>query len=114
MPCVERVAQWSRAENLWQARSAVVPFTTVAEMNDYYPLICDSSQVLIRREERFSKTAVGWILREVSRYDPQLVLTFIDTELPHFSTESLKNATKYFDTSLQKDMVTRLRKNKPA
>jgi hypothetical protein len=33
---------------------------------------------LIKREERFGKTAVGWALREYSEIDSGFVETFID------------------------------------
>jgi 3-methyladenine DNA glycosylase AlkD len=107
--CAKKVSEWCHAGNLWQARSAVVPFTTVAEESDFYPMVKDSSRVLIRRDERFAKTAVGWILREISKYDPHLVMSFIDANLAHFSTESLRNAMKYFDKSIQKGTIARLR-----
>ena len=55
-----------------------------------------SCQVLIRREERFAKTAVGWVLRDISKYDPAFVMRVVEENLVHFSTESLRNALKYF------------------
>ena len=56
-----------------------------------------------RREERFDKIAVGWILREISRYDEAFVRQVIDENLPRFSGESFKNATKHFDRDTQGD-----------
>ena len=37
-----------------------------------------SCSKLIRREERFAKTAVGWILRELSKTDKKAVVAFIE------------------------------------
>ena len=59
------------------------------------PLVLSSSSVLIRREERFAKTAVGWVLRDLSKYEPRKVTVFVDEQLCYFSTESLRNALKY-------------------
>ena len=109
--CAEAIAAWRRAENLWQARAAVVAFVGVADNSDYYPLIGDSCQVLIRWRERFAKTAVGWILRDISKQDKMWVKTFIEGNLSHFSNESLKNATKHFD---QDERTTYLRLLKSA
>jgi len=89
------ISKWSSAENLWQARASVVAFVRVAENSDYYNMIEKSCSNLIKREERFSKTAVGWILREISKHDSKLVKQFIERNMSHFSIESLRNALKY-------------------
>ena len=83
---------WS---NLWQARASVVSFVRVADNSDYYNMIEMSCSNLIKREERFSKTSVGWILREISKHESKLVKQFIERNLSHFSIESLRNALKY-------------------
>jgi 3-methyladenine DNA glycosylase AlkD len=94
--CAKGVSAWCRAENLWQARASVVAFVVLAGDSTYYPLILDSCRVLVGREERFSKTAVGWILRDISKRDQALVRGFIEENLDSFSLESLRNALKYF------------------
>jgi 3-methyladenine DNA glycosylase AlkD len=103
LACAQRIAAWRQAENLWQARAALVAFVNVAGSSEYYPAIKASCQVLIRRPERFAKTAVGWILREVSNYDEPFVQQVIAANIGHFSLESLKNATKYFRREKQTD-----------
>ena len=96
MDWARQIADWRDAENLWQARASLVPFTKVAADRTYDLLVESSCKVLIRREERFAKTAVGWVLREISRYDQAFVRGVIEANLDHFSAESLRNATKYF------------------
>lgn len=94
--CAEAVSEWRGAENLWQARASVVPFVTLADVSTWYPLVRGSCKALIRREERFAKTAVGWVLRDISKHDKVLVDGFVDENLTYFSLESLRNALKYF------------------
>jgi len=89
------ISAWSSTENLWQARASVVAFVRVADNSDYYNMIERSCSNLIKREDRFSKTAVGWILREISKHDSKLVKQFIERNMSHFSIESLRNALKY-------------------
>ena len=107
--CARSIAAWHTAENLWQARASLVAFVPVAEQTDYYPLIETACATLIRRPERFAKTAVGWILRDISRQDPAFVERVVEANLPHFSTESLKNALKYFDLRERKAYQQRLK-----
>ena len=94
--CAEQVFTWHAVDNLWQARASPVAFVPVAENEKYYPLVESSCQQIIKRDERFAKTAVGWILREISKYDQPFVERVIEHNAAYFSTESLKNATKYF------------------
>ena len=94
--CAERISIWHKAENLQQARASPVASVPVAENKDFYPLIEISCQCLIKRDEWFAKTAVGWILRDISKYDQTFVDGVLRQDIIYFSVESLKNATKNF------------------
>jgi len=94
--CGGAVAAWAGTSYLWQARAGVVAFVPVVTEARYDPLIYPACQTLIRREERFAKTGVGWILRDLSKRDPAAVRRFVDQNLAYFSTEALRNAYKYF------------------
>lgn len=102
--CAEAISEWHTANNVWQARCAVVAFTTLTKDNQYTSLLLKSNVKLIKREERFAKTAVGWILRELSKVDKQIVVDFIAENRQYFSRESHENAIKYFDKEKKKKM----------
>lgn len=102
--CAEALSKWNTAENVWQARCSVVAFTTLTKKNQYTSLLLKSSAKLIKREERFAKTAVGWILRELSKIDKQIVVDFIAENRQSFSRESHENAIKYFEKDEKKKM----------
>lgn len=107
--CAREISDWHTAENLWQARASLVAFVKHADHDDYYPLIHTAIVKLIHREERFAKTAVGWMLREISRADQEFVHTELEANLRYFSIESLKNATKYFSKDDQKSYLQQLK-----
>ena len=102
--CAEAISKWNTAKNVWQARCSVVAFTTLTKDNEYTSLLLKSNAKLIKREERFAKTAVGWILRELSKVDKQIVVNFIAENRQSFSRESLENATKYFEKEEKRKM----------
>ncbi len=106
----EVLANWSEADYLWQARCSIVPFVKVADKPEFYPLLIQACIKLIQREERFSKTAVGWVLHDVSKTDPGFVISFVEQYLVYFSNESLKNALKYFNKPRQQFYLTEKRK----
>lgn len=107
MECAKAVSEWNIAENVWQARCSVVAFTNINKESQYTHLILESNAILIQREERFAKTAVGWLLREISKIDQGIVVDFIKKYGQHFSKECLENAIKYFDKK-EKILLRRL------
>ena len=102
--CAETITKWNSVENVWQARCSIVSFTTLTKDDSYISLILESCDKLIRREERFAKTAVGWILREISKTQKQVVVDYIEEYRTYFSRESHENAIKYFEKDEKKNL----------
>jgi 3-methyladenine DNA glycosylase AlkD len=103
-PCAIRISDWRVSPNLWQARASLVAFVSVAGCAQYYPLIESGCRTVTRRQERFAKTAVGWILREISKSDPALVRCLVTENIGHFTAESLNNAIKTFSQEERKKL----------
>ncbi|RMH61154.1 MAG: hypothetical protein D6677_12395 [Calditrichaeota bacterium] len=53
---------------------------------------------------------LAWVLRDVSKHDQAFVRRFIKENIKHFSSESLKNATKYFEKE-DLDYYRKMRRN---
>ncbi len=62
MPCAKTIAEWRSSKNAWQARASAVSFINLTKIGEFTPIILRSCAILIKREKRFAKTAVGWIL----------------------------------------------------
>ena len=93
---ISRLKHWSRDPYLWKARASLVPFAQAGTMMDHTQEIKRFADILIRREERFAKTAVGWVLREYSKHDEEFVLTFLSKHVKHTTAEVKRNALKYY------------------
>jgi 3-methyladenine DNA glycosylase AlkD len=104
-PVAQTLTSWKDSFYLWHARSAVVPFIKVANQQKYYPYIREVCIKLIKIEERFAKTAVGWLLRDVSKHDHTFVERFIKEHSRYFSLESVRNATRYFDNKVRQKLI---------
>lgn len=89
--------KWNHSPLLWKARASLVPFAQSKTIANYGATIRRFSENLIRREERFCKTAVGWVMREYSRHDPDFVRAFLSEFEKHISREVERNARKYLD-----------------
>jgi len=57
------------------------------------------------KEDRFAKTAVGWILRGLSKHDEDGVREFVEKHPGGFSIEAISNAVKCYDEKERKRYV---------
>ena len=90
------LATWSRdGATLWTRRAPAAAFATLAPKPEpfagFTELCVDVCEALAPDGERFAQTAIGWLLRELSKQRPDVVLAFVaDHDL---STEARRMAT---------------------
>ena len=93
--CVTEFRKWNRHPSIWKARASLVPFAMAKTIDRHGDVIAAFSSVLIQRDERFCKTAVGWVMREYSKVDATYVAAFLEERKAWLTKEVIKNATKY-------------------
>ena len=93
--------RWNRDPYLWKGRASLVPFARSKNIADHSKSIERFSDILIRREERFAKTAVGWVMREYSKVDEDFVHDFLSKHVKHTTWEVKRNALKYYRQKLK-------------
>jgi len=93
--------RWNQDPYLWKARASLVPFALSKSIGDHSTTIERFSDILIRREERFAKTAVGWVMREYSKLDEEFVLDFLSKHVKHTTWDVKRNALKYYRQKLK-------------
>lgn len=93
---ITQLKKWNKDPYLWKARASLVPFAQCKSLNTHFEIVDAFCQTLITRDERFCKTAVGWVLREISKFDKNYVVKFLEVYNPHVTFEVKQNASKYF------------------
>jgi 3-methyladenine DNA glycosylase AlkD len=78
---VRAIARWCTADTTWQRRAACLAFTRLAPHGDRaHPglteLVLRVCATVVWSSERVDQTAVGWVLRELSRGAPARVEAF--------------------------------------
>lgn len=102
---VAAISDWRFADNVWRARSSVVGLLCLSKKTEYRDIIWENCRVLICREERFAKTAVGWMMREIARWDEPHVKQFLEHFKKDMSLEATRNAAKHFSAAEKKKYV---------
>jgi len=93
--CARRIAEWSRARNLWRRRAAGVGFVNLAPNGDgnfggFTTMLLDVCGDTVRYFERFAQTGTGWVLRELSHAEPDRVAAFVGSHLDVMSREAVR------------------------
>lgn len=96
--CARAVSEWRTAGNLWQRRAAGVAFVNLAPRGEanftgFTAMLLETCAVTGRSPERFAQTGVGWVLRELSRAEPEQVASFVEQRIAQLSTEAVNYAT---------------------
>jgi 3-methyladenine DNA glycosylase AlkD len=77
------LATWGRAESLWQRRAALVAFVEPAsrardQFSGFTELVLQLCRDNLVSDDRFAHTGPGWVLRELSRAEPDVVRRFVE------------------------------------
>ncbi len=92
---LKEFAEWNNSTGQWKARASLVPFAQCKSLPEHKKTVEFFSATLIKREERFCKTAVGWVLREFSKLDIGFVQEFLARHREWVTAEVRRNALKY-------------------
>lgn len=111
-PAVREVIKWRTAKNLWLRRLSIVSFVGHARKGDALfkgalQMILETAAVVVKSEERFHQTGVGWVIREVYKGKPKVAERFIDEHHRHFSREGLRYAIEKMPEKKRKKYLTR-------
>jgi hypothetical protein len=93
---------WRTADTIWQRRAACLAFTKVApDGDDGMPGLCEIvlsiCATVVWSHERYDQTAVGFILRELSRGEPERVEAFFRRFALLMSKECARAAVAKFN-----------------
>ena len=89
------VASWQNSENLWQRRAAIVAFRKASLHPEYHPLIEQIIATLVKEQERFIQTGIGWVLSDMSKKYPTKVEALFRQYIQEFCKEVIDRHAKY-------------------
>ena len=96
-PVAERIAAWTAAGVLWRRRAAAVALAPLAPDGErafagFPELALGVCRANVRSDERFLQTSVGWLLRELSKAEPEAVTAFAAEHADRLSPEARRMA----------------------
>ena len=88
--------RWVKQENIWLQRTVLLYGLKHKQQLDWGRLQADIKK-LANSSEFFVQKATGWVLREYSKVEPQLVFSFIDDHRATLSKLAMREGEKYRD-----------------
>jgi len=103
---ISEIHTWKNSDNLWQQRASCVSFVKTARFGTNKDKIMDICSTCVKSPERFVQLGNGWLLRELSLYDLELVVNFIKENYQNFSREGLRYAIEKMNNSLRNSLLS--------
>jgi 3-methyladenine DNA glycosylase AlkD len=96
--CARAIAEWRSTANLWRRRASGVAFVNHAGADrelfvGFRAMVLEICWPTVRDPQRFAQTGTGWVLRELSKADPSLVIGFVEAHLGLMSREAVRSTT---------------------
>jgi 3-methyladenine DNA glycosylase AlkD len=106
-PLVERfpglgatLDRWARDEDFWVRRAALLAeLVALREGRGDFERFGRHADAMLEEGELFVRKAIGWVLRDASRMDPERVATWLLPRAARASALTLREATKYLPAS---------------
>ena len=94
----KKIAKWRTSTNFWRRRATVLPYVHLSKKRIYRKEYAERSLAAIvphlADNEFFVAKAVGWVLRELSKREPDLVRRFIDDNRERMTRLSIREGSK--------------------
>lgn len=116
-PLVERspkletvLDRWAADGDLWIRRSAVLALLLPLRRGegDWHRFV-RFADAMLDEKEFFIRKALGWVLREVAKVDPDRVRRFVDARIDHISGVTIREAVKYLPSADRTELLDRYR-----
>jgi 3-methyladenine DNA glycosylase AlkD len=98
-PDLERTfVKWSKSDNYWRRRASILPYLFLSLKQNYKPeydeRILSVVKPHISDEEFFVGKAAGWVIRELSKRNPDVVRDFIEEHKGSMTKLVLREGSK--------------------
>ncbi len=91
-----RLDRWARDSDFWLRRAALLTLLLPLRRGaGDWPRFARYADAMLEEREFFIRKAIGWVLREVGKQRPRLVVEFLAPRLDRLSGLTLREAVKY-------------------
>jgi 3-methyladenine DNA glycosylase AlkD len=94
----KKIAKWRASSNFWRRRASILPYVHLSKKRIYRDEYAERTLAAIvphlSDTKFFVAKAVGWVLRELSKREPDLVRSFIEENRERMTKLSIREGSK--------------------
>jgi 3-methyladenine DNA glycosylase AlkD len=95
----KKIARWRKSNNFWRRRATILPYVHLTKkgiyQEEYAARALSAVTPHLTDTEFFVAKAVGWVLRGLSKLEPELVRNYIDENRGVMAKLSIREGSKY-------------------
>lgn len=89
------LTRWSRDADFWIRRASLLVLLKPVRSGRDFVRFARYADDMLEEQEFFIRKAIGWVLRELSKSDPETVRSWIEPRLDRMSGVTKREAVKY-------------------
>ena len=102
----KRVHRWVTHDDFWIRRSALLAFLIrLREGRDGFDRFARYAETMLHEKEFFIRKAIGWVLRETSKKQPELVIAFLTRNIRAVSPLTFREGSRQLSATDQKRLA---------
>jgi 3-methyladenine DNA glycosylase AlkD len=103
---IRRLKPWTRSRNRWRRRAAAVALVPLARRGKHHQAAYDICDRLAEDRDDMVEKAVGWLLKETSRAEPQAVADYLLDNSQRLSRTTIRYAAEKLPARLRKRVLS--------
>ena len=120
-PLVERYPElvatldrWAEDEDFWVRRQAMLSLLPALRRGGGFGRFARYADAMLDEREFFIRKVIGWVLREVSKKRPELVIEWLAPRTGRASGVTFREAVKYLPAEEKERLTAAFREGRPA
>ena len=106
----EELDRWASDEDFWIRRSAILALLGPLRRGEGdWPRFVRYADPMLEEKEFFIRKAIGWVLREVSKKDPERVFRYLRPRTDRVSGLTLREGSKYLPAEQHEELLAAYR-----
>ena len=103
---VEVMNRWAGEDDFWVRRAALLAeLEPLRHGRGDFARFARHADAMLEEREFFIRKAIGWVLREVARKRPELVVAFLEPRLERIAGLTLREATRHLPAATREALL---------
>jgi len=107
--------RWATDDDFWIRRSAMLALLVPLRRGDpaHFPQFAGYADAMLAEREFFIRKAIGWVLRETAKRQPELVADWLAPRVHRVSGVTMREAVKWLPADQRDALMARYQQRRP-